>query len=60
MNIKKLEHKIYKLMASSMVSGNFFRKVSGLKHIEIAVKMAAPLNNSGGRVAYWLPYGEKK
>lgn len=42
-------------MASSMVSGNFFRNVSGLKSIEIAVKMAAPLNNSDGSEAYRVP-----
>lgn len=38
----------YNLMASIMVSGNFFRNVSGLNSTEIATKIAAPPNRKAG------------
>lgn len=46
-------------MASSMVSGNFLRNVSGLKSIEMELRMAAPLNINGGSAVYRVPYGGK-
>ena len=46
---------IYKFIASSMVSGNFFWNVSGLKSTKIPAERAAPLNKKAGSDPYWAP-----
>lgn len=51
-------YEIYKSFASSIVSGNFFKKVSGLKSTKNAARIAEPPNNSVGSELNCVPWNE--
>lgn len=46
---------VYSSFASSIVSGNFFEYVSGLKTTRIAARIAEPANKNTGNEPYCAP-----